>query len=161
MIDTTLSTLDEFIGVLGELSDEAYIHRCRLIGDATVGQHVRHTIELYQCLLSGYQAGEVCYDKRKRDIRIETNIQTALNCLVSIKNELNRPDKSLSVFYELNSRQVELQSNYYREIMYNLEHTIHHQALIRVAIESSTNILLPTTFGVAPSTTKYRLACAQ
>lgn len=161
MINTTISTLNEFMEVLEELQIESYVQNCTYLGGATVGQHVRHTIELYQCLLDGYSDGEVSYDKRKRDKQIEKDIETALRCLKHIKLEVDRPDKSLKVYYELNSQQIALQSNYHREIMYNLEHTIHHQALIRVAIESFTSIQLPSSFGVAPSTIKHRLACAQ
>jgi hypothetical protein len=54
-----------------------------------------------------------------------------------------------------------LDSNYYREVMYNLEHTIHHHALIKVGIEHFTSLQLPESFGVAPSTMQYRETCAQ
>ncbi|MEM9648432.1 MAG: hypothetical protein AAF969_08120, partial [Bacteroidota bacterium] len=48
-----------------------------------------------------------------------------------------------------------------REVMYNLEHTIHHHALIKVGIQFFTDIPLPESFGVAPSTLQHRQACAQ
>jgi len=52
-------------------------------------------------------------------------------------------------------------SNYYRELAYNLEHTIHHMALIRVGVNEVSSIELPVEFGVAYSTVKYRKQCAQ
>ena len=52
-------------------------------------------------------------------------------------------------------------TNYYREVAYNLEHTIHHMALIKVGICEFTDILVPEGFGVAASTIKYRKECAQ
>ena len=58
-----------------------------------------------------------------------------------------------SVFFDVISR---INTNYFREIIYNLEHCIHHQALIRVAIEECTDLQLPESFGVAPSTLLYR-----
>jgi hypothetical protein len=54
-----------------------------------------------------------------------------------------------------------ISTNYFREVAYNIEHTIHHMALIRVGINETTNILLPENFGVASSTIKYRKQCAQ
>jgi hypothetical protein len=45
--------------------------------------------------------------------------------------------------------------------MYNLEHLIHHEALIKVAITSMTEVAIPESFGVAPSTLQYRKECAQ
>ena len=56
---------------------------------------------------------------------------------------------------------VAIPSNYYREIAYNLEHTIHHMALIRVGINEVSSVVLPTEFGVAYSTIKFRQQCAQ
>ena len=63
--------------------------------------------------------------------------------------------------YELNGEENFLPSNYYREVMYNLEHAIHHHALIKIGIQQFTAIELPESFGVAPSTMQYRKACAQ
>ena len=63
--------------------------------------------------------------------------------------------------YELDGTLNQLDSNYYREVMYNLEHAIHHHALIKVAIIHFTDLDLPDSFGVAPSTMEYRKACAQ
>ena len=45
--------------------------------------------------------------------------------------------------------------------MYNLEHAIHHHALIKVGLKIMTKIELPESFGVAPSTIQYRKVCAQ
>ena len=161
MISATTATLEELIEVMNSLPAEVFTRPCDVVGGATIGQHVRHTIELYQCLLSGYTPGDICYDKRARDKKIENDVDFALHCLHEISGAIGKPDKDLNVSYEIDHRGVQLRSNYYREVMYNLEHTIHHQALIRVAIESLTSIKLPVSFGVAPSTLKYRATCAQ
>ena len=52
-------------------------------------------------------------------------------------------------------------TNYYREIAYNLEHTIHHMALIRVGLRELGDIAVDDSYGVASSTLKYRKQCAQ
>jgi hypothetical protein len=54
-----------------------------------------------------------------------------------------------------------VQTNYFRELLYNLEHSIHHQALIKVAVLKNKNIQLCSEFGVAKSTIEYRTQCAQ
>jgi hypothetical protein len=52
-------------------------------------------------------------------------------------------------------------TNYYREIVYNLEHTIHHMALIRVGLKELASIELPENYGVASATVKHKKSCAQ
>ena len=54
-----------------------------------------------------------------------------------------------------------VKTNYFRELLYNLEHSIHHQALIKVAVLKNKNIQLCPEFGIAKSTIEYRTQCAQ
>jgi hypothetical protein len=48
-----------------------------------------------------------------------------------------------------------------RKILYNLEHTIHHMAMIRVGITELIQAELPDHHVVASSTVKNRRSCAQ
>ena len=50
-----------------------------------------------------------------------------------------------------------MKSSFYRELSYNIEHAIHHMALLKVAVKQTlTYISLPENFGVASSTIRYR-----
>src|SRR5918997_1871622 len=127
-------------GTLDQLSQEQYVQPCKTVFNATIGQHVRHIIELFQCLESGYGSGLVNYEKRKRDLRIETNKALKLE----------------ACYDKHDTEPLTLDTNFYREVAYNLEHTIHHMALIRVGITEVSDIELPEEFGVASSTINYR-----
>ena len=112
----------------------------------------------------GYESGIVNYEKRKRDYLIETDKSFAASLLHKIYSGLNKPDKELileSNYDEHSDEVIAIKSNYYREVIYNLEHTVHHMALIRVGVTEVSSIELPEGFGVASSTIKYRKACAQ
>ena len=149
---------------LNQLSDAEYIQPSNILFNATIGQHVRHIIELFLCLENGYDGGVVNYEKRKRDYRIETDKCFAADLLKEVYHRLNRPNKDIILEgedYGDTPEVVAIPSNYYREIAYNLEHTIHHMALIRVGINDVSSITLPSEFGVAYSTIKYRKQCAQ
>ncbi|HWB27325.1 MAG TPA: hypothetical protein VG738_17745 [Chitinophagaceae bacterium] len=149
---------------LKALSPEEYVHPSRVLFNATIGQHVRHIIELFIELEKGYTSGVVNYENRKRDHRIETNKDFACELLHAIYASVERPDKYLllEANYDEDSKEMlTIQSNYYREVVYNLEHTVHHMALIRVGINEVSNLQLPEGFGVASSTIKYRRVCAQ
>ncbi len=161
MFTSSNQTIEQFKQVLLQLPEDCYTRPCQTLSGATIGQHTRHIIELYQCLLDGYTVAAVFYDKRKRDTRIEQDVAFAIDQLQRIQNSLEQPERKLLVYYGLNGNEEKIVSNYHREVMYNLEHTIHHQALIKIAINQFTEIRLPESFGVAPSTMQYRKECAQ
>jgi len=149
---------------LHQLSGEEYSQPSKILFNASIGQHVRHIIELFLCLEKGYETGVVNYEKRKRDYQIETSKDFAIQLLKDIYHRLDRPNADLVMEaeeYENSTGVVAIPSNYYREIAYNFEHTIHHMALIRVGINEVSMIELPQDFGVAFSTIKYRQQCAQ
>ncbi len=144
---------------LVQLSNEQYSQKIATLSEATLGQHVRHVVEMFVCLQDGYLTGTVNYEKRKRDIIIETSKVEAIALMQDIKASLYNDNKELVLeagfdenSYELNR----LPTNYFREIAYNLEHAIHHMALIKIGVNLVSEINLPEGFGVATSTIKYR-----
>ena len=146
------------------LTDEQYARPCKNLTNNTIGQHVRHIIELFQSLEKGYVTGTVDYEKRRRDPEIENNKNLACDLLHRIFHNLDKPNKELllSASYDDHSTDpVIISTNYHREIAYNLEHTIHHMALMRVGIAEVSDMILSDDFGVASSTIKHRKQCAQ
>ena len=149
---------------LNQLDGDQYTFTCKNLSGNTIGQHVRHIIEMFQCLESGYLSGEINYEKRKRDNRIETDKHIASGILQDIMLQITKENKALSLvtyFYSGQAEPEKISSNYYREIAYNLEHTIHHMALIRVGLQEIGNIAVDQSYGVASSTIKYRQQCAR
>lgn len=149
---------------LSQLSPQQYMQPCKTLFNNTIGQHVRHIIELFQCLEKGYEGGIVNYEKRKRDTQIETDKELANGLLLDIHRGLTKDNKVLTLeacYDDHINEAIHIETNYHREIAYNLEHTIHHMALIRVGITEIAAIELPDDFGVASSTIKYRKQCAQ
>ncbi len=154
----------QLAGTLDQLTQQEYVQPCSTLFNNTIGQHVRHIIELFQCLESGYDEGMVNYEKRRRDLLIETDKEFAARLLQDIFSNLSRANKELileAIYDEHATEPITISTNYYREIAYNLEHTIHHMALIRVGVNEVSAIELPEDFGVASSTVKYRKQCAQ
>jgi hypothetical protein len=66
-------------------------------------------------------------------------------------------DKAIALYSAFGENEQTIPSFYFRELLYNLEHCIHHQALIKVALLDMPHICISDTFGVAPSTIQYRL----
>lgn len=161
MIKDIQNNLRELQELVSKLSVDQYTKQHFELSQATIGQHLRHIIELYQCLLLQYPLDRVCYDHRNRDILIETQPEIAYQAIEVILNQLDKKDKKLSIEYEFLSKQTKsIESTYYRELLYNLEHSIHHQALIKVALNLM-KIEVDENFGVAPSTIRYRNTISQ
>ncbi len=160
-IKKSFSQLNE---VLGCLSEQQYTFPSENLSGETIGRHMRHIIELYQCLMCGYDNGIVCYDQRKRDITIETNKELAVQLLADIFSAIDRENKEMILetwHGDTNPSIVSLNTNYYRELMYNLEHSVHHMALIRVGLKELSTEQVSEDFGVASSTIRYKQQCAQ
>jgi hypothetical protein len=149
---------------LEHLSEEEYCMPSKHLNNSTIGQHTRHIIEMFVCLNQGYETGTVNYESRKRDPIIETNKVVAASLLNQIISSLDKTDKPLFLEGSYNEHSEELmrfETNYHREVVYNLEHTIHHMALIRVGLREMNIQHLSESFGVAPSTAKHKKTCAQ
>lgn len=160
-IEPVLSQLAESLSLL---TDNEYTQKSTLLNGSSIGGHTRHVIELFQCLINGYENAVVNYEQRKRDLEIETNKTFACHLLTTIANAIHLPNKVLNLqgFYsETTDDECAVDTNFYRELIYNLEHTIHHMALIRVAINEVSNITLPENFGVASATMQYKKLCVQ
>ncbi|MEX0884724.1 MAG: hypothetical protein WDZ72_14750, partial [Cyclobacteriaceae bacterium] len=135
------------------------------LSGASIGQHIRHIIEFYTCLTKSYmEDGPVNYDGRKRDHVLEKKpleakkvIDKLIGCLGTKKIS---GETALLASYAADKTQISsIPSSFQRELAYCLEHSIHHQALIKIGLfEQGLSELICPDFGVAPSTIKFRVA---
>lgn len=158
---SVINTLSELTDLLNQLNTQEYTNPVNHLSNATIGQHTRHIIELFQCLINNYETGTVNYDSRLRSRKIETDIKYAVACIESIMQSINKVDIEMLLEQNLEGQTNQIKTSYLRELFYNLEHCIHHQALIKVALFDNSKILVSENFGVAPSTIQYRNACVQ
>jgi hypothetical protein len=155
------NTLTELKDVISQLTDHHFICPIPALSNATVGEHSRHIIELYQTILKGYENGVINYDKRERDTSIQTIRTQAIVAIDGILDQIEKEDKKLVMEHCISGIPTCIETNYYREVIYNLEHCIHHQALIKVALLDFNYVTFSETFGIAPSTIEFRNTCVQ
>lgn len=150
------------LGLLFDLGDRTYSRVLAAPYKASIGQHYRHILEHFQCLIWGMRSGEINYDARQRNPRLESEVTYAsiatCDVLRAIKNcsqeTLARPCKVVhSVSYGA-AQLTSVESNLAREMAYCTGHAIHHYAIIRL-ICSELGIDVPAELGFAPSTLKH------
>lgn len=161
LIQAVRHTLDEIDHFLSQVSADQYNYPCPQLSGSTIGQHTRHIIELFECLINQYNEGTINYDNRCRNPLTETLPDYARECVEKVRKSINKPDKQLMLAQRIACEHITLQSNYHRELLYNLEHCIHHQALIKVATVGMRDLQVHENFGVAPSTIEFKKQCAQ
>lgn len=148
--------------VLREISDTDYKKPSPALSHSTIGQHLRHTLEFFVCLEQGYSSGVVNYDKRAHDKVMETDKTVAHAYIDRISTFVNvvRSDKALKleVGYDPHANTfITIDTNVTRELVYNIEHAVHHMALMKIGIrEVAPYVELPADFGVASSTVRWK-----
>jgi uncharacterized damage-inducible protein DinB len=158
-VEKVLLSLKE---VLNQINDEQYTYKNELVG-ASIGEHSRHIIELYTCLINNYNEGVVNYDKRERNQLIQSKVTVAIDSVHYILKKMYQPNRKmlLQTNTSLDDNFITIETNYFRELLYNIEHTVHHMALMRIGLAEINTINVSDDFGVAASTIKYRSECAQ
>ncbi|MEO6669569.1 MAG: hypothetical protein ABIN36_08860 [Ferruginibacter sp.] len=149
-----LKSLEELLLVL---DDDQYNQKIDYLGNASIGGHSRHIIELLKCACNGYQYGVVDYFNRTRNLSIETDRSIAIHELCILKTKMVQADKQMGLITDCDEKSFGniVNTTYFREIVYNTEHTIHHLALIKVALREMKLELAGGDFGLAYSTAKY------
>jgi hypothetical protein len=79
--------------------------------------------------INNYESGVVNYDERAGDIVLQTD--TLLYSNFKYSGFTRKGKTKMELQQIINDKEICIDSNYFRELLYNLEHCIHHQALIK------------------------------
>jgi hypothetical protein len=162
LIEAAQDVLLQGLGLLFELGDNTYARTARAPFNSSIGQHYRHVLEHFQCLIRGARAKEVNYDARERNPRLEGEVTYASVATCDVLRAIKYwSDASMqssckvvsSVSYQ-QGLENKLESNVGRELSYCVAHAIHHYAIIRL-ICAEIGISVSPEFGYAPSTVKH------
>jgi hypothetical protein len=158
---SSLRTLHALEVLLEQLTEREYTQPLQVLSASSIGKHVRHILEFYECLFQGLSTGVVDYDARQRDLRLETDKAFSLATIQALHHQIQTTTHDVSlqlqVHLEDSDSLIAIPTTLYRELVYNSEHCIHHLALIRIAVETSfPDTTLPSSFGVAYSTVRYQ-----
>lgn len=155
--------LGEGLAMLESLGDEAYVATYPPACTSTIGSHMRHILDHYDCFLAGLESGCVDYDARAREERLETargDMIVALRGLIDRLGDIDPldGDRELAVRMDCGMRgqsDAWTRSTTARELQFLLSHTVHHYALVAIRLRLSGREPGPG-FGVSPSTLRHR-----
>ena len=161
IINNCTGLLDQAIELLGRIDDAVFVATSPLSPRGSIGGHLRHIVDSYQCFLTGVDKGRIEYYLRQRDVAIERNRVLAIVRMDETIDDLRAVsvidgDRSLLVSTEdasLSNPDWSI-SSVLRELDYLQNHTVHHYALIAMLLRLH-EIDPGPEFGVAPSTLKY------
>jgi hypothetical protein len=157
-----INILDQLGDLVSQIKEGDYSKPIETLSNSTIGQHMRHTLEFFICLEGGFRNGIINYDKRAHDKLIETDKFLGLSTINRIRDFIHKQleDRSLDleVGYDVSTDEfITIATNYSRELVYNIEHAVHHMALIKIGVrEAASYINLPSDFGIAASTIRYK-----
>lgn len=150
--------LDELREVVERLPDGVFARTPAGRPSGSPGAHVRHCLDHVAAFLDGAETGTMSYDHRRRGTAIETDRAAALARIVTLTGAvldldqrfLTRPLR-LEVKLDARGTTIVVQSTVARELVFVINHTIHHNATMGLLL-SEIGTDLPHRFGVAPST---------
>jgi uncharacterized damage-inducible protein DinB len=157
--NSSVFNLKQLVGLVNQLSNEQYTDEFPLLSGNSMGKHIRHVIELYQEFFAGLLHGEVNYDNRQRNLQLETNKSLAIITFDQVILEIENLSKDDVLVVKANfggESTIELKSSICRELAYNLEHAIHHMAILQICVKHYFPfVVLSPDFGLAYSTIKF------
>ncbi len=158
LLQGCLYSLDQCDSLLHQISEDSF-QRSRE-GISSIGAHMRHILDRFQCFFAGINGPCIDYDARKRDKSIESNLEAAQFATTSIARRLREMNTTASTQVLVResvhhlSPKLEIDSTVARELMGLITHTTHHLAIIGM-IARDLGYTLDGNFGKAPSTIVY------
>lgn len=163
ILSASKAIINQLINLCEELSEEQYAISLDLLMQNSIGKHIRHIIEFYDLLKNSCsQECELSYDKREHCSKTELDKAVAIKRFQEVLRWFDQIDadiilKLIVSYDKLKKDGFVINTSLERELVYNIEHAIHHMAIIRIAIEKDfPDIRLDQDFGVAYSTIRYR-----
>ena len=157
-----ISMLQQKLSLLNIISPKQYTQPISIASGATIGQHLRHSINHFESLIETYQAKEDCindsfkkkgnigiviqYDKRKRKGQLENDpnfaikkVQELIEKIEGISRKSKEIEKAeeteiIHVAFIITSdgQEQSFETTFARELGFVVHHAIHHHAIIKM-----------------------------
>lgn len=141
------------------LSPHIYTAKSEASKSGTIGAHMRHVLEFIEIIVTQYKGDTIDYESRERNSEYERDAEAAMKAFEGSLKSLSLALSESGADYKVDicempafgSGQVRVPSSLGREVLYAIEHSIHHYAIIAM-IASEYGAKFEEGFGLAPAT---------
>jgi hypothetical protein len=158
IIQSTLKTLQKSKTLLANLTDEQLCDSTVSPYYSSIGSHIRHILDFYDCVLNIDSDSRIDLTARSRNKDVESYCQNAEEYLDLIIEKLQKidykVDKIVNVIDDLGLGKIEIQYTLGALFAQANSHTIHHYAIINYIFDRLGLIIKDEDFGYNPTTPK-------
>lgn len=159
MIKAIESNLEKGIHLLNTISEGQYKDTSVQPYNSSIGGHIRHILDMFDCVFEGVESGEIDLTARKRNKEAEEIIEVGEKYIVSTIEKLNyltHVDLEQTVFVidDLGNGKIRARYTLSAALIQAHSHAIHHYASIGYIIHQLGIELPDDMFGFNPTTPK-------
>lgn len=157
IIEPTLHTLQKSKSLLSLLTNEQLSNESVSPYYSCIGSHIRHILDLYDCVLRGINLGQIDLSNRSRDVKMHEDCNYAkenvIRVMTEIKNLRNIDFNSIiKVEDDLGLGMVEIEYTIGAVFAQANSHAIHHYAILSYILDRLEVSIEDKTFGYNPTT---------
>lgn len=160
--DVSIEILSQLMDMTKQFSKEEYTRSLDLLSANSVGRHLRHILEFYDLAIRAGITGRINYDERERNLELENDPSQAISKMKELIVHMRMMKDDMVLKLEASyssdaSKDIRITTTFYRELLYNVEHAVHHMAIMAIAVKIDfRHVSLPGNFGIAYSTVKHK-----
>lgn len=162
MIPAIIQNLNRGINLLNSINDDEYANNSTAPYYSSIGVHMRHILDVFNCVLKGVEEGVVDLSARERNELAEVRVAVGLAYFEEIQMKLSKIDPAslehiVQVKDDLGLGMVTANYTLAAALIQAHSHAIHHFASIGYII-SQLGIDLPDgDFGYNPTTPRGKI----
>ena len=158
IIQSTLNTLQKSQALLDHLSNNQLCDASVPPYHSSIGTHIRHILDFYDCIFNVDSENRVDLTARSRNKDVEADCDCAQDYLNLIIRRLSATSFDMNgtvlVIDDLGLGKTEIPYTYGSLLAQANSHTIHHYAIINYIFDSLGIVINDSGFGYNPTTPK-------
>ncbi len=124
---------------------------------SSIGSHIRHTLDFFDCIISGLDSNNIDLTARKRDEILSTNKESAISYIYKLQETLLsfidvNTDYLIHVTDDMGQGKITVNYTLESILLHANSHTVHHYATIGYILNNLGIDIKISGFGYNPTT---------